>query len=133
MEELIKNREEDLNNGRQHDISESAAESGMAFTVFTSGGVWDEWISPDNEAVKKGETEKNRIHLILQKLIYEIRVYRQNGRSNIMRFDVELTKNGKSESAELISVLGPVSLENGSPCITLLLGSELEAKTEESN
>jgi len=133
MEELIKNREDDLNNGTQHDITGIAGECGLAFRVLTSGGVWDEWVVPDNDAVKKGETEDKRIQLILQKLIYEIRVYRQSGRSNIMRFDVDLTKGGLSQKAELVSVLGPFSLDNGSPCITLLLESEIQKDNDKSN
>ncbi|MGI9554198.1 MAG: hypothetical protein ACR2NC_04665 [Thermodesulfobacteriota bacterium] len=133
MEELITNREDDLNNGIQHDITKIAAECGLAFTVFTSASVWDQWITPDSEAVKKGETENNRIQLILQKLIYEIRVYRQEGRSNIMKFDVDLTKEGKSVNADLVSVLGPVSMDNGSPCITLLLESELKKNEDQSS
>lgn len=125
MEELIKNREEDLSNGTQHDISEIAKECGLPFTVFTSSDLWDQWVMPDSEAVKKGETDDKRIRLILQKLIFEIRMYRQTGRMNIMRFDVDLTKEGKTEKAEFLSFLGPVSLDNGAPCITLLMGNEI--------
>ena len=126
MEELVKNREEDLSSGMQRDISEIAKECGLPFTVFTSGALWDSWVTPDDEAVKKGETDDKRIRLILQKLVFEIRLYRQSGRLNIMRFDVDLTKEGKTEKAEFVSFLGPVSPDNGSPCITLLMDSELK-------
>ena len=81
---------------------------------------------PDSEAVKKGESDDSRIKLILQKLIFEIRMYRQTGRMNIMSFNVDLTKDGKTEKAEFISFLGPVSLDNSAPCITLLMGNEIK-------
>ena len=125
MEELIKNREDDLSNGTQHDISEIARECGLPFTVYASSTLWDHWVTPDSEAVKKGETEGNRVRMILQKLIFEIRMYRQTGRMNIMHFSVDLTREGKSEKAELISFLGPVSLDNTNPCITLLMDNEI--------
>ena len=126
MEELIRNREDDLTSGAQRDITEMARENGLPFMVFTSSALWDQWVMPDDEAVKKGETEDKRIQLILQKLIFEIRVYRQAGRMNIMRFEVDLTKDGKTEKAELISFLGPVSPDNNSPCITLVLDDEIK-------
>ena len=126
MEELIKNREDDINSGVQHDISEFARECGLPFTVFTSNTLWDQWVVPDNEAVKKGESDDSRIKLILQKLIFEIRMYRHTGRMNIMSFNVDLTKEGKSEKVEFISFLGPVSLDNSAPCITLLMGNEIK-------
>ena len=129
MEELIKNREEDIENGIQHDISEIAGECGLPFTVFATSALWDQWVIPDSGAVRKGETGDKRIRLILQKLVFEIRMYRQTGRMNIMRFEVNLTKEGKTERAEFISFLGPVSPGNGAPCITLLTGSEINQDT----
>ena len=135
MKEFIKNREVDLNDGIQHDITENAKNGGLPFIVFTTAGVWNECIIPDEHAVKKGETDQQRIQLILQKLIYTIRVYRQNNKSNLLDFYVDLTRSGKTQNIEILSYLGPVSLDNNTPCITLLLRSELsndqaEALTE---
>jgi len=130
MKNFIISRESDLNDGIQHDITEIAKEAGLPFVVFTTAGVWNEWIAPDEHSIKKGETDQKRIRLILQKLIHSIRIYRRNNRSNLLSFFVDLTKSGKTQNVELLSYLGPVSLEKKTPCITLLLRDELN---EEEN
>lgn len=133
MKNFIISRDSDLSDGTQHDITEIAKQTGLPFTVFTTAGVWDEWIAPDKLSVKKGETEHKRTQLILQSLIHSIRVYRRNNRSNLLSFEVGLTRQGKTQNAELISYLGPVSLEEKKPCITLLLKDELDEEEEKTS
>ena len=129
MENFIKNRNSDITDGRQIDISEYGQQSGMPLPLFTTSGVWESHIKPDEESVKKGETDIKRLGKIIDQLIYYIRVYRQGNRSNVFGFEVELTYNGVSESIKLISYLGHKSEEDGNPCITILLPEELESRS----
>ena len=126
MENFIKNRNSDLAEGRQIDISEYGRQSGMPLPLFTTSGVWDTHIKPDEEAVKKGETDIKRLGKVINQLIYLIRVYRQDNRSNVFGFEVDLTYKGVSESIKLISYLGRKSDEDENPSITILLPEELD-------
>ena len=130
MENFIKNRNSDITDGRQIDISEYGQQSGMPLPLFTTSGVWESHIKPDEEAVKKGETEIKRLGKIINQLIYYIRVYRQDNRSNVFGFEVDLTNKGVSESINLISYLGPKNDVDENPCITILLPGELESRSD---
>ncbi len=125
MQNFIINRESDLDDGIQHDVTENAKKIGLPFPVFTTSGVWNEWITPDGRSLQKGETDRNRIQLILQKLVYSIRIHRQISRSNLLIFNVDLTREGKTRNVEILSYLGAVSPIQNTPCITLLLREEL--------
>ena len=127
MENFIKNRNSDLTEGRQIDISEYGQQSGMPLPLYTTSGVWKTHVKPDEEAVKKGETDIKRLGKIINQLIYYIRVYRQDNRSNVFGFEVDLTYKGVSESIKLISYLGRKSEEDENPSITILLPEELES------
>ncbi len=130
MENFIKNRNSDLTDGRQIDISEYGQQSGMPLPLFTTSGVWESHIKPDEEAVKKGETEIKRLGKVINQLVYYIRVYRQDNRSNVFGFEVDLTNKGVSESINLISYLGPKNDVDENPCITILLPGELESRSD---
>ena len=130
MENFIKNRNSDLTDGRQIDISEYGQQSGMPLPLFTTSGVWKSHIKPDEEAVKKGETEIKRLGKVINQLVYYIRVYRQDNRSNVFGFEVDLTNKGVSESINLISYLGPKNDVDENPCITILLPGELESRSD---
>ncbi len=130
MENFIKNRNSDLTDGRQIDISEYGQQSGMPLPLFTTSGVWESHIKPDDEAVKKGETEIKRLGKVINQLVYYIRVYRQGNRSNVFGFEVDLTNKGVSESINLISYLGPKNDVDENPCITILLPVELESRSD---
>jgi len=130
MENFIKNRNSDLTDGRQIDISEYGQQSGMPLPLFTTSGVWESHIKPDDEAVKKGETEIKRLGKVINQLVYYIRVYRQGNRSNVFGFEVDLTNKGVSESIKLISYLGPKNDVDENPCITILLPVELESRSD---
>jgi len=130
MENFIKNRNSDLTDGRQIDISEYGQQSGMPLPLFTTSGVWKSHIKPDEEAVKKGETEIKRLGKVINQLVYYIRVYRQGNRSNVFGFEVDLTNKGVSESINLISYLGPKNDVDENPCITILVPGELESRSD---
>ena len=130
MENFIKNRNSDITDGRQIDISEYGQQSGMPLPLFTTSGVWESHIKPDDEAVKKGETEIKRLGKVINQLVYYIRVYRQDNRSNVFGFEVDLTNKGVSESLNLISYLGPKNDVDENPCITILLPGELESRSD---
>ena len=134
MENFVKNRNSDITEGRQIDISEYAQQSGMPIPLFTTSGVWESHVKPDEESIKKGETDIKRLGKIINQLIYYIRVYRQDNRSNVFGFEVDLTYKGVSESIKLISHLGPKSEEDNNPCITILLPEEIvsESNNEQS-
>lgn len=126
MENFIKNRESDISEGRQFDISEYGLQAGLPIALYTTSGVWEGCIKPDEEAVTKGETEGKRLGIVLNKLIHSIRVYRQDNRSHVFGFEVDLTIKGNSESIKLISYLGKKSGTDENPSITILLPEELE-------
>jgi len=130
MENFIKNRNSDLTEGRQIDISEYGQQSGMPLPLYITSGVWETHVKPDEEAVKKGETDIKRLGKIINQLIYLIRVYRQDNRSNVFGFEVDLTSKGVSESIKLISYLGHKSEEDENPSITILLPEELESASD---
>ena len=130
MENFIKNRNSDISEGRQIDISEYSAQSGMPLPMYTTSGVWETHVKPDEDSIKKGETDIKRLGKIINQLIYYIRVYRQDNRSNVFGFEVDLTYKGVSESIKLISHLGPKSELDENPCITILLPEELESKND---
>ena len=126
MENFIKNRNSDLSEGRQIDISEYGRQSGMPLPLYTTSGVWESHIKPDEEAVKKGETDIKRLGIVINQLIYYIRVYRRDNPSNVFGFEVDLTKKGVTESIKFISYLGRNSGEDENPSITILLPEELD-------
>ena len=129
MENFIKNRNSDITEGRQIDISEYAQQSGMPISLYTTSGVWESHVKPDEESIKKGETDIKRLGKIINQLIYYIRVYRQDNRANVFGFEVDLTYKGVSESIKLISHLGPKNEEDNNPCITILLPEEIESES----
>jgi len=126
MENFIKNRNSEIEEGKQLDIGEYGLKNGMTISLYTTSGVWEGYIKPDEEAVKKGETEEKRLGMVINKLIYYIRVYRQDNRSNVFGFEVDLTRKGTTESINFISYLGQKSEEDENPSITILLPEELE-------
>ncbi len=127
MENFIKNRNSDIEEGKQLDISEYGIKSGMPIALYTTSGVWEGYIKPDEEAVKKGENEEKRLGMVINKLIYYIRVYRQDNWSNLFGFEVDLTRKGTTESIKFISYLGQKSNEDENPSIAILLPEELES------
>ena len=126
MNKFFETRETDLEEGKQIDISDQANKSGLPFAVYTTSKFWEECVKPDIESVKKGENEKQRVHVILDNLVYSIRVHRRDNRSNLLSFDVPITKSGKSEIVKVISYLGPKTKGSKEPSITLILPEEID-------
>ena len=125
MEKFYKQREKDLEDELQMDISEIARESGLLITMFVTSKVWNDLIKPDEEAIKRGENENSRTKEILSELVTVIRVSRQTQKTNLLNFSADLTVDGKSRNFDLISYLGPVSDEINKPSITLLTPEEI--------
>jgi len=124
-------RKQALEEGKQKDISDAAKEAGLLVPVYITSTVWDNWITPDEEAVKKGENEQTRLRNVMDKLLYYIRVHRQTNRSNLIYFPVPMSKDGKEENVQLLSNLGPVERTDNRPCITIMIPEEYE--TEQVN
>lgn len=127
LDKFAKNRELDLEESRQFNLTEKAKKAGLPFTLFLTSGIWNVWVKPDRESLKRGESENMRLHEILNRLVYAIRTHRRGDRSNILNFKVSLTRDGKSENVELLSYLGPISFEDNNPCITLMLPDEVDS------
>lgn len=119
-------RKQALEGGKQKDVSDVAKEAGLLVPVYITSAVWDNWITPDEEAVKKGENEQTRLRNVMDKLLYYIRVHRQTNRSNLIYFPVPMTKDGKEENVQLLSNLGPVERADNRPCITIMIPEEYE-------
>lgn len=126
MEQFTLNREKDLENERQYDISEIARKSGLMINIFVTDSIWKNMIVPDDEAVKRGEDENSRTKEILSQLVSSIRIARQHGKTNTITFKTRLTSEGKSKDYEITSYLGHTSREDLNPCITLLTSGDLD-------
>lgn len=124
-----KTRKQALEEGRQKDISDAARESGLLVPVFITSAVWDNWITPDEAAMKNGENEQVRLKSVLDKLLYFIRVHRQTSKSNLIYFPVPFSKEGKEENVQLMSWLGLVEGSDKRPCITIMTPEEYDAET----
>lgn len=120
-------REQEIQEGKQRDVSELAKKAGLLIPVFVTSTVWDTWVTPDELSIKEGENEASRLNNILDKLVYYLRVQRQTNRSNLIYFPVPLTKDGKSEEVQLMSHLGPLDIGVNKPCITIMTPEEHEA------
>ena len=126
IKQLVENRESDLENSKQYDVSEASAQVGLPFTVYITSKVQEELVNPDEEALKKGESKETRLNFVLNKLIQTIRSHRKNSRLNYFHFNVSLTNDGKSKDYLLLSYLGPKTVEDRTPCVTLLDPLEIE-------
>ena len=121
-------REQEVEEGKQRDISEHAKNAGLLIPMFITSTVWDAWVVPDQKSIEQGENETSRLNNILDKLVYYMRVQRQTNRSNLIFFPVPLTKGGKSEDVQLLSHLGPLDIGVNKPCITIMTPEEYEAQ-----
>lgn len=119
-------REQEIEEGKQRDISEQAKKAGLMIPVFITSTVWDTWVIPDQKSTEQGENETARLNNILDKLIYYMRMQRQTNRSNLIYFPVPLTKEGKSEDVQLLSHLGTLDVGVNKPCITIMAPEEYE-------
>ncbi len=121
-------REQEVEDGKQRDISEHAKNAGLLIPMFITSTVWDAWVVPDKKSIEQGENETSRLNNILDKLVYYMRVQRQTNRSNLIFFPVPLTKDGESEDVQLLSHLGPLEVGVNKPCITIMTPEEYEAQ-----
>ena len=119
-------REQEIEEGKQRDISEQAKNAGLLIPVFITSTVWDAWVTPDQKSTEQGESETARLHNILDKLVYYMRVHRQTNRSNLIYFPVPLSKEGKPADVQLLSHLGPLDVGVNKPCITIMTPEEYE-------
>lgn len=126
IKRLVENRNSDLENGLQHDVTDVSSKAGLPFTVFVTSSVWDDLVNPDEEAQKKGESIDTRLDILINKLIQSIRTHRRNSKSNFFSFNVSLTSRGKSKDFVVLSYLGPKTTESNDPCITLLDPEEVD-------
>lgn len=130
MENFYLNRNSDLENEYQIDVSERANTSGLLMPVFVTSNIWQELIKPDEEAVKRGESENVRLSQLLSQLVTAIRISRQTQKTNLINFNASYTKNGKSENYEVFSYLGPLNKENKKPCITLFVSQDIDEESD---
>ena len=128
MSEDRPTREQEVEVGRQRDISEHAKNAGLLIPMFITSTVWDMWVVPDESGKKEGEDVNSRLNNILDKLVYYMRLQRQTNRSNLIYFPVPLSKDGKSEEVQLLSHLGPLDVGVNKPCITIMTPEEYEAQ-----
>lgn len=122
-------REQEIQEGKQRDISENAKKAGLLIQVFITSTVWDTWVTPDRSSIEKDESEESRLNKILGSLVYYMRVQRQTDRSNLIYFPVPLTKNGEPQDVQLMSHLGPLDVGENEPCITIMMPDEHKAQT----
>ena len=129
MEKFYMEREEDLELGKQFDMSNVARESGLMIRIFVTSLLKKEMMEPDSEAAARGEDENTRLKEILSPLVSSIRTSRKAKRTNLINFTASVTKDGKGQEFQVISYLGPVTKDSEEPCITLLLPEDLPEAT----
>lgn len=125
MEKFYLEREEDLELGKQFEVSGVARESGLMIRIFVTSSLKKEMMEPDSEASARGEDEDTRLKEILSPLVSSIRSTRKTKRTNVINFTASVTKDGKGREFHVISYLGPVTKDSEEPCITLLLPEDL--------
>lgn len=123
-------RKQALDEGKLRDVSDVAKEAGLLVPVYITSAAWDSWITPDHEGIKNGEDETKRLRKTMDNLLYYIRVHRQTNRSNLIYFPVPLTKGGKTENVQMLSLLGPIEKADHRPCITIMTPEEYDEGTQ---
>lgn len=129
MEKFFLEREEDLEAGKQFEVSGVARESGLMIRIFVTSSLKKEMLEPDSEASARGEDEDTRLKEILSPLVSSIRSTRKTKRTNLINFTASVTRDGKGREFQVISYLGPVTKDSEEPCITLLLPEDLPEET----
>ena len=129
MERFYIEREEDLELGKQFDVSEVARQSGLMIRIFVTSLLKEQMMRPDSEAQARGEDEDTRLKEILSPLVSSIRATRKAKKTNLINFTASLTRDGKDREFQVISYLAPVTKDSGEPCITLLLPEDLPEET----
>lgn len=122
---LWENRDTEIEQGKQYNMSDSASSFGFPLPVYVTSELRDKFIVPDEKSRNMGEDENTRFKQILDRLIYAIRIHRQKSKSSLMRFDVSLTVDGKSQKVDLVSYIGRKDSESNDPSITLALADEI--------
>ncbi len=122
---FVENRYSEVEAGLQYDATSMAKSFGFLVPVFVFTNLWNTWLVPDEEALAKGESLPTRFRSVLDRLVYEIRVHRRVSKSNIIRFNVILTRRGRTENVDIISYLSATVPESSDPAITLLSPEDL--------
>jgi len=123
-------RQRALDDGLQRDITDISKEAGLFLPVFITNKVLDHWITNEGNDPDFSEVEKGIIKGILSKLVYLLRVHRQTSKSNLIYFNASIEKDGKNETALLLSLLGPIDSDDHRPCITIMLPEEYPAGSD---
>ncbi|MCY3986968.1 MAG: hypothetical protein OXF23_08035 [Candidatus Dadabacteria bacterium] len=129
MERFYIEREEDLECGKQFDVSEGARKAGLMIRIFVTSSLKEKMMVPDSEAAARGEDEDTRLREILSPLVSSIRTTRKTKKTNLINFTASLTRDGKDREFQVISYLAPVTKDSEEPCITLLLPEDLPEET----
>jgi hypothetical protein len=125
-------RQRALDDGLQRDITDISKEAGLYLPVFITNKVLDNWITAERDDPDFSEAERGIIKAILSNLVYLLRVHRQTSRSNLIYFNASIEKDGKNETALLLSLLGPIDSDDHRPCITIMLPEEYPAGSDKA-
>jgi hypothetical protein len=125
-------RQRALDDGLQRDITDISKEAGLFLPVFVTNRVLVDWITNKGNDSNISEDEKRIIKVILSKLVYSLRVHRQTSKSNLIYFNTLIEKDGKNETALLLSLLGPIDSDDQRPCITIMLPEEYPAGSDKA-
>ncbi|MGB7293435.1 MAG: hypothetical protein WBD99_14765 [Thermodesulfobacteriota bacterium] len=123
-------RQRALDDGLQRDITGISKEAGLFLPVFITSKVLDNLITNERNDPNFSDVEKGIIKVILSKLVYLLRVHRQTSKSNLIYFNAPIEKDGKNETALLLSLLGPIDSDDHRPCITIMLPEEYPAGSD---
>ena len=125
-------RKKALDDGLQRDITELSKETGLFLPVFITNKVLDNWITIEGNDPNYSEVEKGILKTILSKLVYSLRVHRQTSKSNLIYFNAPIEKDGKNQTALLLSLLGPIDSVDRRPCITIMLPEEYPGEKDKA-
>ncbi len=125
-------RQRALDDGLQRDITDLSKEAGLFLPVFITNEVLDNWITIEGNHPNFSDVEKGILKAILSKLVYSLRVHRQTSKSNLIYFNASIERDGKNETALLLSLLGPIDSVHHRPCITIMLPEEYPAEKDKA-
>lgn len=111
-------RELAVKDGKLIDVSVLADEANIRFPVFVTKRVWEEYVLPDDQAKKMGESTDGRLWDLVWMLY---RAMRGKDETKI-RYQVIFTRGGVPEEATLEAVVGPG--DNLEPVLTVMLPAE---------
>lgn len=117
-------RQQLVQEGIQKDISETVKKGGLLIPTYVTKRVWDDVIKLDKSTEELSTEEDKRVHEVVDKLVYYMRVHRQSSKSNTINFNVSFKRHGQEQNYDLTSSINVLDNKTPQPCITIMMSDE---------